>query len=401
MSRRASQAPLSGASGLTRRRKASRRRANLGVMIYGSTGFTGRLIAERAVATGLAPVLAGRKAERLREQAAELGLQWKAFALNDDDAIAAALADVGLVIHAAGPFIETAAPMMEACLKTGAHYLDISGELPVFQDALRRDAEAVAAGVMLMPGAAWSVVATDCLAAHVVRRSPNPKYLRIGIARSRLASRGSARTALGLFSSQVAIRRNGALTGVPLGRLERSFDFGEGLRPGAALSWPDVLCAWRTTGVPNIEVYMDVGDATRIVAPFSSRIGEMFQLPALRPLLRASAQFVPAEPDRETREDARQVIVAEVEDSWRGKTAARLTTPDGYAFTAQACVAIAAQVLQGRHEPGFQTPAGLFGADFVLGLEGARRDDVWAPATGDAAQSRGAPGRSPRDAAEI
>jgi short subunit dehydrogenase-like uncharacterized protein len=355
-------------------------------MIYGSTGFTGRLIAQRAVEAGLAPVLAGRNAEQLREQADDLGLQWKVFALDDAGATAGAVADTDVVIHAAGPFLETAGPMIEACLRARAHYLDISGELPAFQEALRRDPEAIEAGVMLMPGAAWSVVATDCLAAHVAGRLENPKYLRIGIARSSLASRGSARTALGLFSSQVAIRRNGALTSVPMGRLERSFDYGEGPRPSTALSWPDVLCAGRTTGVPNIEVYMDVGATTRILAPFSSRIGEIFQFPVLRPLLRAGARILPVGPDDDAREDARQVIVAEAEDSWRGKTSARLTTPDGYGFTAQACVAIAERVLSGDHEPGFQTPAGLFGADFVLGLEGARRDDVWGTSRGEPAQ---------------
>ena len=346
-------------------------------MIYGSTGYTGRLITERAVEAGLTPILAGRNPDPLREQAERFGLPWRAYRLDRIDDVTEALSDTDVMINAAGPFLETASPMIDACLSARVHYLDISGELPAFEGALRRDQEAAEAGVMLMPGAAWSVVATDCLAAHVVANLPSAKYLRIGIAQSNIASRGSARSALGLFSSQVVIRRNGYLTTVPVGRVERSFDYGDGARPSTALSWPDVLCAYRSTGVPNIEVYMDVGALPRVVAPFSSRIGELFQLPRLQPVLRATARILPSGPEDDVRKAARQVIVAEAEDSWRRVTSARLTTPDGYDFTAEACVAIAGRLLEGEYRPGFQTPAGLYGADFVLGLEGTHRDDIW------------------------
>ena len=279
-------------------------------------------------------------------------------------------------MHAAGPFVVTAPPMLEACLRARTHYLDVSGELPVFQEAIGRDSDALRAGVMLMPGAAWSVVATDCLTAHVAQRLPAAKYLRLGMTQSRLYSRGTARSAFGLMSAEVIIRRNGRLTSVPIGRLERTFDFGEGERTSMALSWPDAVSAYHTTGIPNIEAYMEVGAAARVLAPLTARIGEAFQLPVLRPLLRLSAALLPEGPAEAARKLAQPVIVAEVEDAWRRVIRARLTTVDGYDFTALAAVAIAKRVLAGEFEPGFQTPGRVYGADFVLGIDGATRIDL-------------------------
>ncbi len=348
------------------------------VMIYGSTGYTGRLIARRALETGLEPILAGRRVERVRRQAESQGLLWRAIRLDSPSQIARELRDVRVVIHAAGPFTQTARPMLEACLLAGAHYLDIGGELPAFLEARRRNEDAVRRGVMIMPGAGWAVTASDCLAAHVARLAPEAKSLRIGIARSPLLSRGTARSALGLASSDVVIRRNGRLVSVPVGRLEKAFDYGEGARWSMALSWPDVLTGYHTTGVPNIEVYVDTGTLTRILAPVGARLGEALRLPIFQPLQRLSAEILPEEPSDEARMAARHVVVAEAEDVWRRCTCARLETIDGYSFTALSATEIARRVLGGDFEVGFQTPARVYGADFVLGMEGSRREDLYA-----------------------
>ena len=114
--------------------------------------------------------------------------------------------------------------------------------------------------------------------------------------RSKLYSRGTARSAFGLMSSDVAICRNGRLMSVPIGRMERAFDYGEGDRTSMALSWPDVVTAYHTTGIANIEAYMEVGAAARVLAPLTARIGEAFQLPVLRSVLRLGAATLPEGP---------------------------------------------------------------------------------------------------------
>src|SRR4051812_44120316 len=127
-------------------------------LLYGSYGYTGRLIATRALEMGLRPLLAGRDAGKVRAHAAELGLEHRAFALDDTAAAHAALGEAPVVLHAAGPFARTAAPMAQACLRTKTHYLDITGELAVFEAMAELGARALDAGVMLLPGAGFDVV---------------------------------------------------------------------------------------------------------------------------------------------------------------------------------------------------------------------------------------------------
>ncbi|HNL70435.1 MAG TPA: saccharopine dehydrogenase NADP-binding domain-containing protein, partial [Leptospiraceae bacterium] len=104
-------------------------------LLYGATGFTGELIVEEAVRQGMKPVIAGRSEARIREMAEKFGLEWKVFSLVDPQSIRAGIRGFACVLHAAGPFIYTAEPMMHACIDEGAHYLDITGEIPVFQIA--------------------------------------------------------------------------------------------------------------------------------------------------------------------------------------------------------------------------------------------------------------------------
>src|SRR5438552_670598 len=112
------------------------------LVIYGSTGYTGRLIVAEALARGLRPVLAGRNAVALRAQAEPLGLEWRAAAIDDTSALDTALAGAAVVLHCAGPFAHTWRAMSDACLRHKAHYLDITGEIAVFEGLAARDAEA-------------------------------------------------------------------------------------------------------------------------------------------------------------------------------------------------------------------------------------------------------------------
>src|SRR5512139_2062415 len=130
-------------------------------LIYGSTGYTGNLIVQEAIRRGLKPILAARNLEKLGDQAAGLGLEWRAFPLSNTAALERAAADTGLVLLVAGPYVHTAAPVIAACLRTGAHYLDITGEQQVYEALRQHDAQAKAAGVMLGTGMGFDVVPSD------------------------------------------------------------------------------------------------------------------------------------------------------------------------------------------------------------------------------------------------
>jgi short subunit dehydrogenase-like uncharacterized protein len=98
-------------------------------MIYGANGYTGRLVAAEARRGELKPVLSGRRASPIEKLAAELGLPVRVFGLDDATAAAAAIADMAVVANCAGPFAVTSAPIIDACLTSRAHYVDITGEI--------------------------------------------------------------------------------------------------------------------------------------------------------------------------------------------------------------------------------------------------------------------------------
>src|SRR5271166_6663839 len=110
------------------------------ILLYGATGYTGRLIAREARAMGAGIVLAGRNPNKLKAIARQLDLPWRAFDLADRARLEAALKDSSVVLNAAGPFSSTARPMADACLREGTHYLDITGEIDVFEALFARDA---------------------------------------------------------------------------------------------------------------------------------------------------------------------------------------------------------------------------------------------------------------------
>jgi saccharopine dehydrogenase (NAD+, L-lysine-forming) len=136
-----------------------------GYLIYGANGYTGRLIARHAVECGQRPILAGRNAPAVEKIAGALGLDARAFDLGDPAAVDRGLAGLRAVLHCAGPFAHTSRPMVDGCLRNGVTYLDITGEVTVFEACAARDAEARLAGIMLMPGVGFDVVPSDCLAA--------------------------------------------------------------------------------------------------------------------------------------------------------------------------------------------------------------------------------------------
>jgi hypothetical protein len=119
--------------------------------------------------------------------------------------------------------------MAEACLRQGAHYLDVTGEAVVFEALRARDAAARAAGVMLLPGAGFDVVPSDCLAAALAARLPDATRLDLAFLALGGVSRGTALTALEhLPVGRAWCARGGRLVPPPRGARTRDVDFGRG-----------------------------------------------------------------------------------------------------------------------------------------------------------------------------
>jgi len=353
------------------------------LLVYGAYGYTGRLVAERAVERGLDPVLAGRDGDRLAAVGRELGCETRRFGLpsrgDAGDVVATHLADVAAVLNCAGPFDDTADPMVDACLATGTDYLDVTGEIPVFVRLHRRDEAAREAGVTLLPGVGFDVVPTDCTAAHLVDRLPDATHLALGFETHGGVSPGTARTAVAGLADGGAIRVDGELRVEPVASRARTIDFGTGPREAATVPWGDVATAHWTTGVPNVEVYTPMSARARRLLGVLDRLDPVLDAGPVQRLLGAAIDRFVDGPDAETRTsgaafvwgEARAVRGGEVVDT----AVSRLETPETYALTVDTAVESARRVLRGDAEPGYATPAGAFGPDFVLEASGAERTD--------------------------
>jgi short subunit dehydrogenase-like uncharacterized protein len=345
------------------------------LLIYGAYGYTGDLVARRAAAAGEEPTLAGRDRAKTQHLAAELDLPHRAFDLDTDD-VAAELeaADVDAVLHCAGPFVDTHGPMVQACIETGTHYLDITGEIEVFEAIAARDDAAAEAGVQLMPGVGFDVVPTDCLAAHLAERLPDATELRLGFQAEGGLSPGTAATAVNSMGEGGAVRRNGHIQSVGSAHETRRIDFGRGKTGAVTIPWGDVSTAYHTTGIENITVYTAVPGVARLFMRSSDVLAPVFDLPGVTDTLQDLVQATVEGPDEATREHTNCYVWGEA-TSDDERVVSRLVTPNTYTLTVEAALLVARKVLDGDWEAGFGTPGGVYGPNLVLEIDGVERTD--------------------------
>jgi short subunit dehydrogenase-like uncharacterized protein len=345
-------------------------------LIYGAYGYTGALIARAAQAQGLAPTLAGRNADKLQSLARELDLPHRAFALDDEAALRTAAAAADLVLHCAGPFARTVHPVLDACIESGAHYLDITGEIEVFEYVASQGARAEAAGVMLMPGVGFDVVPTDCLAAHLKKKQPDAEYLELAIFGLGSVSRGTARTAAINAGEGGAIRKEGRITRVPAAWRTRQVDFGRGAAEVVSIPWGDVATAWRTTDIPNIVTYARFPRRAIQMMKASRYVEPLLRTRPAQAFLETLVEELEDGPTAQTREEGGSFVWGKASTAGGASSKARLSGPETYALTVETSLAATRRVLDGDAAPGFQTPGGHFGPDFILDIDGTRREDL-------------------------
>jgi short subunit dehydrogenase-like uncharacterized protein len=384
-----------------------------------------------AVRRGHRPVLAGRDPARLRalaeelagrdpgELAAEIGhppseprnvgpappadaagartplLPWRAFPLDDPAALEEGIVGVDAVLHAAGPFIHTAAPMVEACLAAGVNYLDVTAEIPVFERVFDLHDEAKRRGIVLLPGVGLGVVPTDAAAALLAEVVPAASRLELALHSPGKGSAGTMRTIVEGIPVGLLVRRKGRLVAARPGAREfrRRVDFGPpaeagpmagrlgGSRSVAPFTWGDLSTAVRSTAIGEVTFYMARPRRQVRLLPVA--------LPILRTLLsgralRRVAAWIFARgsggPDRTERAAGRARIWARVEDPAGHAAEVVLECPHGYRFTAIAGVRAVEEVLArmgeapGRGDAavgaGAFTPSTAFGSRWALGLPG-------------------------------
>ncbi len=343
-------------------------------MIYGANGYTGELVARFAAERGLKPVLAGRNKEKIEALGRRFSMPHRVVDLRDAAELDRAVGEVDFVLHCAGPFSLTARPMVSACLRNERHYLDITGEIAVFEQMAALDEKAKEAGVMIMPGVGFDVVPSDCLARHLKNRLPSATRLKLAFYGLGRISHGTQATMTMNAGAGGAVRRDGKIEKVPAAFKTREIDFGEFTKRAVTIPWGDVATAFYSTGIPNIEVYTVLPESNLTLLKASRYLGWLL---AAKPVQNFLQSRIPTGgPSDEERAEGKTYLWGEVTDEAGRSAAARLFGMEGYTMTALTALDICEKVSAGDFAAGFQTPARAYGADLILEIEGVSRIDI-------------------------
>ena len=389
-------------------------------LIYGCNGYTGKLITEMAVKRGLKPILAGRSKDKVEELAKQYSLDHLVFDLEDEEKIEKALnGRVKAVLHCAGPFSRTAKKMVKACLKTSCHYVDITGEMIIFEALQSYDEAAKEKGIMILPGAGYDVVPSDCLALYLKNKMPSAKHLELAImTRGGGISHGTAKSIIENISKKSAIRLDGKILKVPhayASRHDISFPFRNVMSKsqkrhdissddisknytGVTVPLGDLFSAYISTGIPNITTYFIVKPAMIKWMKLINYFGWLFANPLIHNFVKnriTKNQPGPTEEQRNTAQsyvwgevstvDSRQLTVdpsTVVPPYGAGNkeksepVRAVLKLPDAYTLTALTSLKIIEKILSGNFKPGYQTPATAYGEELIMEIEGVERMDL-------------------------
>lgn len=345
------------------------------VLIYGAYGYTGKLIIDEALANGIRPTIAGRNLSAISALGRGKNLDYLTFVIDDKAALINALKEHDVVIHCAGPFIHTAKQMAEACLETHTHYLDIAGEYQVFELLRSMSKKAKEANIMLLPGAGFDVVPSDCLAAHLQSKLPDANKLTLaftGLGGG--LSRGTAKTMVENAHEGQWYREDGILKSRPGGAAVRTINYGEFEQISTGISWGDISTAYHSTGIPNIEVFIGSFEKQIKQMKIMSKLSFLLKLGFVKSFLKKQIDKKPAGPSEDRRKKGSMHLWGKAENGNKS-VEARISTYNGYTLTAQTTVLITQKILGGDFKSGFQTPSSAYGKELILEIEGAKRID--------------------------
>ena len=338
------------------------------LLIYGANGYTGQLIVAECVRRGMRPILSARRAESLTSLAAAHGLETRIASLDDPKSLAAALSGVTVVLHAAGPFFRTSAPMVAACLANGVHYLDITGEIVVFEACRATHAAATAAGVIVMPGVGFDVVPTDCLAARLHEALTGGQLLELAFTGGGGVSRGTLKTMVLGAPQGGAIRKDGRITRVPAGWKQQTIPFRDRARLATTIPWGDVSTAFWSTRIPNIHTYLVLPKNAVMIMKLMRHLDSLMAMPMVQQLIESQIDARVSGPSEHRRNSTRMHVWGRVTHANGRTVEGTAETPEGYRLTAIAAVESAYRVLTNPPAPGYHTPSSAFGSGFLESL---------------------------------
>lgn len=328
-------------------------------LLYGATGYTGALVAAEAGKRGHNVILAGRSEAPLAKLGKQLDLPIRVFDMAARDQIDRGLTGVRLVLNCAGPFSLTASTLAQACMRTGAHYLDIAGEVADHRALHRLHERACESGVMLLPGVGFGILPSDCLAFHLKKRQPGAVKLTLAFSAGASASHGTMATLLESLRTSGLVRRAGQLVAAEPASESCTIDFGPGKQQRAILfPWrADVISAGLSTDIPHIQSFGALSAGVRFILKKRT----WFESGPMRKLLERWVARAPAGPKPAERAKRKSWLYGEVLNEVGARACAVVEGPDPYDFTVLTALAAVERCLSGQLPDGYATPAQIMG----------------------------------------
>jgi short subunit dehydrogenase-like uncharacterized protein len=389
-------------------------------IIYGAYGQAGSAVVERAVELGLEPLLAGVDEMQLSAQAAYYGLDSRSCSVDQPEELDRLFANATVVLNCAGPFVHTAGQLAESCIRTGTHYLDLTGEPQVFELLAGYDEQARAAGVMLLPGVGLDIVPSDYLAHHLKTRLPTASRLVLGFRGIQRATYGALTTLLDSVASYRPAALPGANGATPRLLQSGTIDFGDGPERAISVPWGDLVSARYSVGIENVQVYLVLPLSARIYLKAARHISLLARQRTVRALFAdngsgrgwaddsdrasrsgraggsdrevrpvgagrpfgASRQEPSGGADREAPDEERQslsrctTIYGEVSNGYGSTARALFRGPDTHTLLATTAVTAVQRVLDGEWVSGFHTPTRVYGCGLVEAIPDIEFEDL-------------------------
>lgn len=343
------------------------------ILIYGANGYTGKLITLEAKEKDLQVEIAGRNRKAIESLSKETGYVYHIVELTQKSELENLLKDFDTVIHCAGPFSETAIPMVEACIHSQTNYLDITGEIWVFEDVMKYHEKAQTAGIALIPGVGFDVVPTDCLAGYLKEKLPSGTNLELAFVGSKTGmSRGTAVTMAKNIAKGGFIRKNGEIKNVPLAYEVKELKFAHRKQWCMTIPWGDLMTSYHQTQIPNIKVFS--GASLKMIKKIKRFRSLKFLLGInwVQKLVRNKIEKSITGPSEKNLKSGKTFVLGTISDDMGNSYSTELITPEAYFLTAKTALATALK-LQTHNLNGYLTPAQAFGHNFIMEFENVER----------------------------
>ena len=338
------------------------------VLLFGATGYTGRLTAQALSARGISFAIAGRNAAKLEALAERTGRpEIRVAEAGDTAALIRALEGVKVLITCVGPFGEMGDTAVEAALATGTHYIDSTGEGTFIERLIERDGEARDRGIAMAPAMGFDEVPGD-VAADLACDGLEKADLHITYAIPRTPSLGTLRSTFGIMVSEGPWIENGKRRKIRAGEETRWAPMPPPLGPRRAVAFPLALghLAPLHLDLESLRLYTTTGTVEGVALRFGLPVLRTILGSPLKDAFERVAVRGPEGPNEAAREAGKWTVLAEARSGgeWRNVT---LQGNDVYGLTAELLATAAGRMAtDGYDVTGVVAPVQAVGRETLL-----------------------------------